>query len=123
MGGDMGDVPSAANDPIFYLHHSFIDLIFEKWLKTYKQNATILSPYDAPFGHNKGDVIIPMFPVYTHEQMFKRSQEFGYSYEGIDEIGTYTVNGDYLTAWKHSFCKESCFDGELTENWHNEINK
>ena len=50
MGGDMGDVPSAANDAIFYLHHSFIDLIFEKWLKTYKQNATILSPYDAPLG-------------------------------------------------------------------------
>ena len=91
MGGDMGDVPSAANDPIFYLHHSFIDLIFEKWLQTYKQNATILSPYDAPLGHNKGGVIIPMFPLYTHEQMFKRSQEFGYSYEGIDEIGTYTI--------------------------------
>lgn len=89
MGSDMGDVPSAANDPIFYLHHSFIDMIFEKWLQTYKQNATVLSPYDAPLGHKKGGVIIPMFPVYTHEQMFKRSQEFEYSYEGIDEIGTY----------------------------------
>ena len=47
MGGDRDDVPSAANDPIFYLHHSFIDMIFEKWLQTYKQNATVLSPYDA----------------------------------------------------------------------------
>ena len=29
VGGDMGDVPSAANDPIFPLHHSFVDRIYE----------------------------------------------------------------------------------------------
>lgn len=91
MGGDMSDVAPASNDPIFYLHHAFVDMIFEKWLRKYNHDASVLSPYDAPLGHNKGDVIIPMFPVYTHDQMFQNSHEFGYDYEDVDEEGTYIL--------------------------------
>lgn len=87
IGGTMGDVSSASNDPIFPLHHAFVDRIYEKWLRKYNKDASALSTYDAPIGHNRGDVIIPMFPVYTHEQMFKKSLEFGYDYEDVDEDG------------------------------------
>ena len=31
-------------------------------------------------GHSKHDVIVPVYPVYTHQQMFKKSFEFGYDY-------------------------------------------
>ncbi|KAI1721618.1 common central domain of tyrosinase domain-containing protein [Ditylenchus destructor] len=31
VGGDMLDQSTSANDPIFYLHHSFVDLIWELW--------------------------------------------------------------------------------------------
>jgi tyrosinase len=31
VGGDMGGVPSAAYDPIFYLHHANIDRIWARW--------------------------------------------------------------------------------------------
>lgn len=31
VGGDMLDQSTSANDPIFFLHHSFVDLIFELW--------------------------------------------------------------------------------------------
>ena len=67
----MGDVPSASNDPIFPLHHSFVDRIYEKWLRKFDKDASVLSSYDAPIGHNKDDVIVPLYPVYTHQQIFK----------------------------------------------------
>uniref|UniRef100_A0A915DFA9 Tyrosinase copper-binding domain-containing protein n=1 Tax=Ditylenchus dipsaci TaxID=166011 RepID=A0A915DFA9_9BILA len=31
VGGDMLDQSTSANDPIFFLHHSFVDLIWELW--------------------------------------------------------------------------------------------
>ncbi|CEF66907.1 Tyrosinase copper-binding domain and ShKT domain and Uncharacterised domain, di-copper centre-containing protein [Strongyloides ratti] len=31
INGDFGPVPTSANDPIFYAHHAFVDLIFEIW--------------------------------------------------------------------------------------------
>ena len=89
LGGTMGDVPSASNDPIFPLHHSFVDRIFEKWLRRYSKSASVLSQYDAPIGHNRYGVIVPLFPVYTHDEMFKKSFEFGYEYEDVDSVGTY----------------------------------
>uniref|UniRef100_A0A158P622 ShTK domain protein n=1 Tax=Angiostrongylus cantonensis TaxID=6313 RepID=A0A158P622_ANGCA len=31
VGGDMFDTSTSANDPLFFLHHAFIDLIWEQW--------------------------------------------------------------------------------------------
>ena len=90
VGGVMGDVPSASNDPIFPLHHSFVDRIYEKWLRKFNKDASVLSSYDAPIGHNKDDVIVPLYPVYTHQQIFKKSFEFVYAYDDVDENGKYT---------------------------------
>ena len=87
VGGEMGDVPSASNDPIFPLHHAFVDRIYEKWLRKFNKDANVLSTYDAPIGHNRDDVIVPLFPVYTHQQMFKKSFEFGYDYQDVDDKG------------------------------------
>lgn len=87
IGGTMAYVPTASNDPIFLLHHSFVDRVYEKWLRKYSKEASVLSVLDAPIGHNKHDVIVPLFPLYTHEQMFKKSFEFGYGYEDVDEDG------------------------------------
>jgi tyrosinase len=85
----MGVVASASNDPIFHLHHSFVDRIYEKWLRKFEKDASVLSKFKAPMGHNKHDVIVPMFPVYTHQEMFRKSLDFGYEYEDVDEKGKY----------------------------------
>ena len=57
VGGAMGGVSSASNDSIFPLHHFYVDRIYEKWLRKFN---------NAPIGHNKDDVIVPLDPVYTH---------------------------------------------------------
>ena len=76
----MGDVSSASNDSIFPLHHFYVDRIYEKWLRKFN---------NSPIGHNKDDVIVPLYPVYTHQQMFKKSFGFGYDYDDVDENGKY----------------------------------
>ena len=86
----MGDVSSASNDSIFPLHHFFVDRIYEKWLRKFNKNASVLSTYNSPMGHNKDDVILPICPAYTHQQMFKKSFEFGYDYDDVDKNGKYT---------------------------------
>ena len=92
VGGAMGDVSSASNDSIFPLHHFCVDRIYEKWLRKFNKNASVLSTYNAPIEYNKDDVIVPLYPVYTHQRMFKKSFEFGYDYDDVDENGKYTLS-------------------------------
>ena len=58
--------------------------------KVQRERFGSFSPYNAPIGHNKDDVIVPLYPVYTHQQMFKKSFEFGYDYNDVNENGKYT---------------------------------
>ena len=88
VGGATGDVPSGSNDPIFPLYHSFVDRVYEAWLRKFTKNALVLSTYDTPIRHNKHGVIVPLHLVYTRQQMFKKSFQFGYDYG--DENGKCT---------------------------------
>ena len=63
VGGAMGDVSSVSNDSIFPLHHFFVDRIYEKWLRKFNKNASVLSTYYAPIGHNKDNIIVSLYPV------------------------------------------------------------
>ena len=47
----------------FPLHHSFVDRIYEKWLHKFNKNASVPSTYNAPIGHNKDNVIVPLYPA------------------------------------------------------------
>ena len=89
----MGFVDSASNDPIFPLHHSFLDRIYEKWLRKYNKDGSVLYLLYAPIGHNKHDLIVPFFPLCPHQQMVKKSFEFGYEYEHVDKDDKYFVSG------------------------------
>jgi tyrosinase len=46
IGGNMGSVPTAANDPIFWMHHCNIDRVWDQWLNL---NAGRANPADAAF--------------------------------------------------------------------------
>jgi len=46
LGGLMGSVPTAANDPIFWLHHCNIDRLWKRWLD---QRCCRRDPIDGPW--------------------------------------------------------------------------
>jgi tyrosinase len=80
--GHMRIVPSASNDPIFYLHHANIDRFFEEWLQGMGANANYMpTSRIAHPGHNTEDYLVPFFPLKTNGDMYKQSSEFGYNYE------------------------------------------
>ena len=72
------DVAASPNDPLFIVHHTMIDCIFEEWLKGHP-NAEYPSATDVPQGHLRYGYIVPFFPLYMHNDMFKRAENFGYS--------------------------------------------
>jgi tyrosinase len=39
VGGDMLDQSTSANDPSFFLHHSFVDLIWQQWRENHQSPA------------------------------------------------------------------------------------
>ena len=76
--------------PSFLFSISVWIVFTEKWLRKFNKNASVLSTYNSPIGHNKDDVIVPLYPVYAHQLMFKKSFEFGYDYDDVDENGKCT---------------------------------
>jgi len=87
VGGTMISVPAAANDPVFYLHHSNVDRLYEKWIKKYRINGSFPSFQPSSFsyyvypGHNIDEYLVPFFPTVTNRNMHQEATSFGYTYE------------------------------------------
>ena len=83
LGGHMRVIPTASNDPIFFLHHANVDRIFEAWLRNHEGNRPEYMPEGASEhpGHNFEDYLVPFFPLKTNEDMYKISSELGFRYD------------------------------------------
>lgn len=79
--GTMADVAASANDPAFLNHHTMIDCLFEQWLQSQPDSSRFIGPSDDRkfAGHGGNDCIVPFLPLYTHNDMFKKASDFGYS--------------------------------------------
>ncbi|XP_068110853.1 tyrosinase-like [Hyperolius riggenbachi] len=79
LGGTMSQVPISSNDPMFLLHHCFVDKIFEEWLR--RHNATVDSypDNDVP-GQGATECSTPYFPCYRNKDLLNRSYKFGYTF-------------------------------------------
>jgi len=84
IGGTMLDVPTASNDPIFFLHHCNVDRLYEKWLidkAGFPGYQPVTFNYDVAPGHNINEYLVPMFPLITNREMHRRATSLGYTYE------------------------------------------
>ncbi|MEE6473035.1 hypothetical protein FKM82_009823 [Ascaphus truei] len=85
MNGSMSQVQGSANDPVFVLHHAFVDSIFEQWLRRHQPLLTVYPESSAPIGHNRGYNMVPFIPLYTNGEFFNPSRDLGYDYDYLTE--------------------------------------
>lgn len=94
VGGPMQNVPIAANDPVFFLHHCNVDRIFETWLRKYGETADYRctrfgvtdvrdQPAGCPIGHDFREFMAPFFPLKSPHKFFKMSTSLGYDYDEL----------------------------------------
>ena len=77
--GQIYDPVASANDPVFIIHHTMVDCMFDEWLKFHPNEEypdVPLTP--STRGHQLHSYMIPFFPLYTNADMFKLANNFGY---------------------------------------------
>ncbi|KAM6979950.1 tyrosinase-like [Aplochiton taeniatus] len=80
MSGTLSDVTTAANDPIFMLHHSFIDKILEDWL-TENVKAKYPISDDVHISQNARSYMVPFFPLRRNSYYWGLAvRDLGYTY-------------------------------------------
>ena len=75
-----------------------IDCIFEEWLKRHP-SAEYPSATEVPLGHRRYGYIVPFFPLYMHNDMFKRAENFGYSCSLSDLQESHAATTMKLITW------------------------
>jgi len=83
VGGTMSTV-FAASDPLFFLHHVYVDLIFTRWMLEgsnagYSDIDIATEDTDLEGG---GDACMAgFFPLITHRQIWVETKDLGYTYD------------------------------------------
>ncbi len=101
VGGDMGSVPTAVKDPVFFLLHCNVDRLWSEWIRQH-QGESGFQPYlptsGGPLGHNLNDSMWPWngttnpfgVPPWTVAPEIRRPADeldhraLGYMYDTID---------------------------------------
>ena len=78
MKGTIEDVAASPNDPFFITHHVMIDCILEELLIRHSDAEFPNDPL-VQDGHKRDDYVRGFFPLFTNGDLFKRTEEFGYS--------------------------------------------
>jgi len=106
VGGSMMMLEWSASDPIFYMHHCFVDLLFEQWIRA--NNPAVPGPNvaptsGAPYGHNLHDCLGPFFPLADHKRYFLPSTNVGYTYDILSASSTSGVHREaHLQSHTHA---------------------
>ncbi|KAL6736409.1 hypothetical protein Aduo_006765 [Ancylostoma duodenale] len=86
VGEDMVLTSSSANDPVFFLHHSFIDLIWETWrLRKQTRNSRELdypqnNTHCSSVAHFSSALMRPFDPLLNKDGLSNDYTDFFYSY-------------------------------------------
>ncbi|TKS81150.1 Tyrosinase [Collichthys lucidus] len=98
MNGSMSSVQGSANDPIFLLHHAFIDSIYERWLRTHQPLRSSYPRANAPIGHNDGYYMVPFLPLHRNGDYFLSNKALGFEYAYLLDPGQRFVQ-EFLTPY------------------------
>ncbi|XP_059820579.1 tyrosinase [Hypanus sabinus] len=85
MNGSMSSVGGSANDPIFLLHHAYIDSIYEQWLRRHQPPQISFPANGTPIGHSRDNYMVPFIPIYRNIEFFVSTRELGYDYDYLVE--------------------------------------
>jgi len=92
IGGTMGSIPSAAYDPVFYLHHAMIDMLWQGW-EGMPNNASSFS-----------SSTIPTYPgVNPNDIVDTRTLGIFYAENQLAELSGYDVSNDNLPSEKFDY--------------------
>jgi hypothetical protein len=86
VGGSMGPMTSP-NDPVFFLHHCFVDKLWADWQAMHKNDLgyqPYLPSYGARKGHNFNDPMPPWDDVHPIDMLDHR--KLGYRYDTEDYL-------------------------------------
>ncbi|AFS81917.1 tyrosinase family protein [Candidatus Nitrosopumilus sediminis] len=89
IGGSM-TLGSSPNDPLFFLHHCFIDKIWAEWQQK-PQSSGYLPTGGTNTGHNLHDQMFPWSAGTTPESVLDISK-LGYTYDTMSGGTTHSVN-------------------------------
>ena len=84
IDGTLTNVPIASNDPIFILHHSFVDYYLEMWIR--RHHGKYQPPPEdtsAAKGHNYNDYVVPFLPLIQCHELLVDSRKYGWTYESL----------------------------------------
>ncbi|XP_075049712.1 tyrosinase-like [Mixophyes fleayi] len=79
FGGTMSQVAISSNDPMFTLHHGFVDKIFEVWMLRHNATTDVYPDNDEP-GQGPDECATPYFPCYRNKDFISSSSTLGYTY-------------------------------------------
>ncbi|XP_059499247.1 tyrosinase-like [Stegostoma tigrinum] len=95
LNGTISQVPAASNDPIFMLHHAFIDKIVEDYLRADRRRLTMYPTHQrVPLGHRADDYMVPYLPLVRNIEYFTYTINLGYTYTNA----AYTQEDKYSTS-------------------------
>ncbi|KAI9216862.1 hypothetical protein BC828DRAFT_283191 [Blastocladiella britannica] len=83
VGGHMGQVSLSPSEPLFYLHHAYIDLLWATWQGTATRNFAdvTVSRSDLSVSASAGTVLYEK--EYTNKDMIYYSQRLCYKYDSV----------------------------------------
>ncbi|TGZ62022.1 hypothetical protein CRM22_007664 [Opisthorchis felineus] len=81
FNGSWFDVATSPNDPIFFLHHTFVDKLFELWIRKNRPSPEQYPKTNCPPGHGAYSALVPFIPVTTNIDYFVDSRSLGYDYD------------------------------------------
>jgi tyrosinase len=113
VGGSMTTMTSP-NDPVFWLHHCFMDKLWADWERMHKTDASssYLPPFGARPGHNLNDSMSP-WSVKPSSVLFHREHGYRYDTENYLNPGEELYPNQYMLSTDRSTVLLLNGDGRL----------